>query len=128
MRAFAVIAAFVLLLACSGVSVDARRHHSRHPKPQPEEAAVQHAHMGSSLGVLPSSFNRSWVSPLRVSTIPDPQLGWATDTGSFADVEVDTSALPPLVGDANICIILIKRTEGADADVYYRYLCGAGDD
>jgi hypothetical protein len=42
-------------------------------------------------------------------------------------VQVDNTTLAALLtSDANICLTIIKRTQ--DGEVYYKYLCGAGDD
>jgi len=76
---------------------------------------------------FPSVHNRSWVSPVRVSRVPTAADGWAQDTGSFADVKVDSTALAEYTSDgANVCVILIKRP--VSGGVYFKYLCGRGDE
>ena len=76
---------------------------------------------------FPSTYDRDWTSPLRVSTVPPASEGWAQDTGSFADFPINNTALTSMAGDANICAILIRRVEG-DPSPYFRFLCAEGDD
>jgi hypothetical protein len=80
--------------------------------------------------VFPSSFSRDWVSPLWASIIPPANEGWAMDTGNFEDIHVNTTALNEyLQGEANLCLILIKRWKGPSpsAGVYFKYYCSEGD-
>lgn len=77
--------------------------------------------------VFPSTYDRDWTSPLRVSAIPPASEGWSQDTGSFADFSINNTALTSLAGDANVCAILIRRVEG-DPAPYFRFLCSEGDD
>lgn len=73
---------------------------------------------------FPSSFRRDWECPVRYSSLAP---GNYSKELPLDQVHVDTATLQAfLTGDANICITIIKRMQ--DGEMYYKYLCGEGDE
>jgi hypothetical protein len=147
----ALVLAAALLLACAVVSSDAAaarpRHHKHHDAPS--DVVGGGVAVGASdwyrkwcgglphylsdqqcVKAFPSVYNRTAVSTVRVSRVPDAAEGWAQDSGNFADVKVDTTTLNQYLRDGsnvvNACVILIRRP--VQGGVYFKYFCGSGDD